>query len=179
LIKTAKEIFPKTYKIKNHFLTNLFTLDGDWLDFLHHECENYFQTSYDYMMRGENYLKRWLKNVKKTVKMDFDISAINVFNNTMIGKEVEIYSQLKDIGVKEIGFLPFMKNYANLADDAKEYKKWYANMEDLSNFLIKFLQLHIEDLKTNPNTFRIGNIAHIFKNYESNLFYNNIAYAID
>lgn len=175
LISIAKSILPVTYEIKNHFLTNLFTLDTNWLDFLTNECENYFQTSYDYEMRGKNYLNRWLKNVKKTAKMGFDIGAINVFNSTMIGREKEIYQQLKDIKVVEIGFLPFMKNYANLANDAKEYKQWYANMEQLSEFLINFLKLHIEDLKENPDTFRIGNVAHILRGTRSDSFYNNIA----
>lgn len=175
LISIAKEILSNSYEIKNHFLTNLFTLDTNWLDFLSDECENYFQTSYDFEMRGKGYLNRWLKNVKKTAKMGYEIGAINVFNSTMIGKEKEIYTQLKEIKVSEIAFLPFMKNYANLANDAKEYKQWYANMRELSNFLINFLKLHIEDLKENKQTFRIGNVAHILKGMQSKTFYNNIA----
>jgi len=175
LIAIAKNTFPETYNIQNHFLTNLFTLDAQWLDFLSTQCNNYFQTSYDFLMRGSKYLDRWLKNVKKTSKLGFNIAAINVFNSTMIGKEEEVYAQLKDIGVTEIGFLPFMKNYANLAKDAKEYKEWYADMASLTQFLKNFLKIHIEDLKNDPKTFRIGNVAHIFKNMDSNNFYNNIA----
>jgi sulfatase maturation enzyme AslB (radical SAM superfamily) len=175
LFMIQKQVFPGTFKIKNQFLTNLFTLDAKWLEFFSEECDNYFQTSYDFLMRGEKYLARWMKNVRKTTMLGYNVSAINVFNNTMIGKEQEIYAQLKESGIIEVGFLPFMKNYANLANEAKEYKQWYANMSDFSAFLINFTKLHIEDLKSNPNTFRIGNIAHITKNIIKDNFYNNIA----
>lgn len=175
LIAIQKEILPKSFSIKNQFLINLQKFQPKWLQFFKNETDNYFQSSYDYLMRGENYLNNWIKNINKSVKMGFNVGAISVFNSTMINKEEIIYKQISKLNLVEIGFLPFMKNYTNLADEAKEYKKWYGNMFEFSKFLINFTKLHIEDLKQNKKTFRIGNIAHILKKQEFKHTYSNIA----
>lgn len=175
LIKLQKEIFPSKWKIKNQFLTNLFDIKKDWLKFFKDECNSYFQTSYDYHMRSKSYHKKHIKNVKLVSKMGYRIALINVFNNTMLNKEEIIYNEVKEMNAGEIGFLPFMKNYANLANDGDQYKKWYANMSEFSNFLINFTKLHIQDIKNGTHKFTIGNIAHIFKNLQSKNEFDNIA----
>jgi len=183
----TEQVFQNTnINIKHQILSNLVSDNvSKWIPLYKSMCDSYVQSSYDYLMRGTNYLEKWKKNIKKIKEAGINISAINVINNTMIGKEREIYNELVSLNIDEIGFLPFMKNTTNMAEFGENYIENSATMNEYSEFIIEFTKIAFEKLDFNKENLgleiSIGTLSHIFFNYfnksnneETNII-NNIA----
>lgn len=163
----AKEItnrvFSKKITVKHMLLTNLMTDQTKWLQLYKDFCDSHVQSSYDYHMRGQKYLELWKKNVKYLKSNGIKVSAINVVNNTMLGKEKEIYDDYQELDLDEIGFLPFMKNTTNMTLQGKNFLNNRATMKEFSEFNINLTKM---SFKYFPKiTITNGNVYHIMKNY--------------
>ena len=75
----------KGYITKHTILTSLLTIDTDiWFPFFKKYCDNHFQTSFDGMMRGKNYVKKWEEKVKKAKEFGLDVGTISVINTEIL-----------------------------------------------------------------------------------------------
>jgi radical SAM protein with 4Fe4S-binding SPASM domain len=161
-------IFDKSINFRHQILSNLMGNMKIWIPLFKHVCNNYVQTSYDYLMRGKNYLNIWKKNVILVHEAGIKISAINVVNKTMIGKEQEIFDELTSLNIYEIGFLPFMKNTTNMAENGSNYLENAATMAEYSEFVINFTKIVLKDFDINKPNYGlkiiIGPMHHILYN---------------
>lgn len=160
-----EKVFDKSIKLENIILTNLMYDVESWIPFYKKFTNNYVQTSYDYLMRGSNYLKIWKENVKKLKKAGIRVSALNVVNQTMKNKELDVIKDYMELDLDEIGFLPFQKNTTNMAVQGKNYLENRGSMQSFSDFNIKLSKLTLNNVFNNEKIFNNGNISHIMKNY--------------
>lgn len=163
----AKEItdkvFSKEIEVNHMLLTNLMTDQTKWLQLYKDFCNSEVQSSYDYHMRGKKYLEVWKKNVNYLKENGIKVSRINVVNNTMIGKEKEIFNDYQEVKMDELGLLPFMKNTTNMTLQGNNFINNRATMKEFSEFNINLTKLAFDSF---PNIkLNNGNVFHIMKNY--------------
>jgi sulfatase maturation enzyme AslB (radical SAM superfamily) len=131
------KIFPESegYYVRHDILTSLLMVDPEWFDVFKTWGRGHFQTSFDGLMRGKGYVKKWHKKVKEAIDYGLSVSTISVVNNELFkdGPE-EILAYLADLGVEEASFLPFMLNEQNEGD---KYEKFAPPMDQYSDFMIK------------------------------------------
>ncbi len=125
----------KGYVIKHTILTSLLTIDTNiWFPFFRDNCENHFQSSFDGLMRGKVYVRKWEDKIRQAKDFGLEIGTISVVNQELLKvgakKTLDYLSELK---IKEISFLPFMWNEQN---DGKAYDKYAPKMNDWSDFMI-------------------------------------------
>lgn len=126
----------KGYTVKHTILTSLLTIDTEiWFPFFKKYCNNHFQSSFDGLMRGKNYVKKWEEKIKQAKDYGLSIGTISVVNHELlkVGAK-EIINYLSNLGVKEISFLPFMWNEQN---DGASYNKYAPTMNAWSDFMIE------------------------------------------
>ena len=71
----------KGYIIKHTILSSLLTIDTDiWFPFFKKNCDNHFQSSFDGLMRGKNYVKKWEEKIKKARDFGLEVGTISVVN---------------------------------------------------------------------------------------------------
>jgi radical SAM protein with 4Fe4S-binding SPASM domain len=166
--RITDEVMDKSIIIKHEILSALMGNVKIWVPLLKNMCDSVVQTSYDYLMRGKNYLTIWKKNVKYIIESGVKVSVINVINKTMVGKEQIIYDDLIETGIHEIGFLQFMKNSTNMAEHGKDYLENSATMAEFSEFLINFTKIALKNFDIKKDNYGmeliIGPMHRIFFN---------------
>ncbi|MEZ8292774.1 radical SAM protein [Vibrio splendidus] len=133
-------IFPaeKGYYTKHDILTSLVKIDSQWFDVFRTWGQGHFQTSFDGIMRGKEYVRLWEQRVNEAVDSGLDVSTISVVNNELIkDSPEEILDYLCSLNIKEASFLPFMLNEQN---QAKHYNRFAPNMEEYSKFMIRLMK---------------------------------------
>ena len=124
----------KGYTIKHTVLTSLLTIDTKtWFPFFRDNCDNHFQSSFDGLMRGKVYVRKWEEKIREAKEFGLNIGTISVVNQELlkVGAK-ETLSYLADLKVKEVSFLPFMWNEQN---DGKAYNKYAPTMDSWSSFM--------------------------------------------
>lgn len=140
------EIFTpeRGYEIRHDILTSLITVDQSWYDVFKSYGRGQFQTSFDGLMRGKGYMKKWDKRVREAIGEGLRVSTISVVNHELFKDGPEaILDYLTELGIQEASFLPFMLNEQNIGD---KYEKFAPPMAQYSEFLIA-LNVHWLKLK--------------------------------
>jgi sulfatase maturation enzyme AslB (radical SAM superfamily) len=130
------EIFTpeRGYEIRHDILTSLITVDQSWYDVFKSYGRGQFQTSFDGLMRGKGYMKKWDKRVREALAEGLRVSTISVVNHELFKDGPEaILDYLTELGIQEASFLPFMLNEQNIGD---KYEKFAPPMAEYSQFLI-------------------------------------------
>lgn len=129
-------IFPEAdgYYVRHDILTSLLNIEPEWFDVFKSWGRGHFQTSFDGLMRGKGYVKKWEKRVREAVEYGLSVSTISVVNNEFFKENpLEILEYLISLGVEEASFLPFMLNEQNKGD---KYEKYAPSMSLYSEFMI-------------------------------------------
>lgn len=167
------EIFAKEkgYIIKHTILTSLLTIDTKiWFPFFKKYCDNHFQSSFDGLMRGKNYVKKWEEKIKEAKDFGLEVGTISVVNTEILKSGPnEILDYLSSLGVSETSFLPFMWNEQNNGD---KYNKFAPTMNAWSDFMIKISSYYYD--KKNKGMFvpEIGQLNFILSQKEKPQFAN-------
>lgn len=130
------------YHVRHVLLTSLVNVDQKWFRFFKEWCGNYFQTSFDGLMRGKKYMRDWEEKVKESVSRGFDVGTITVVNNKILEDTPKaLLDYLVELGIKEASFLPMMRNEQN---ERVHYAKYAPTMDQYSEFMIEFMEYWYE-----------------------------------
>lgn len=141
-VKIINDRFSKDrgYFTKHTVLSSLIGVDHSWFDFFKRHCEGLVQSSFDGLMRGKNYIKKWELQVKAAKEFGLRVSTISVVNRELIEATPEvILDYLGALGIEETSWLPFMWNEEN---DGDPYRKFAPSMNEWSDFMIRLTQHH-------------------------------------
>jgi sulfatase maturation enzyme AslB (radical SAM superfamily) len=128
----------KGYAVKHVVLSSLLIVDESWYPIFDKYGKGEVQTSFDGLMRGGNYVKRWEEKVRKVVDYGLRLATISVVNRELIDQSPEdVLDYLGDLGVAESGWLPFMWNEQNNGDN---YNTFAPRMDEYSDFMIRLCQ---------------------------------------
>lgn len=155
----------KGYTIKHTILTSLLTIDTNiWFPFFKKHCNNHFQSSFDGLMRGKVYVRKWEEKIKLAKQEGLDIGTISVVNHELLKVGArETLDYLRDLKIKEVSFLPFMWNEQN---DGKAYDKYAPTMEAWSQFMKEASEYYFECKKNNIFIPEIGQLSFIMHQKE-------------
>jgi sulfatase maturation enzyme AslB (radical SAM superfamily) len=145
-IELINRIFSKEkgYAVKHTVLSSLVVVDPVWFDFFKTHCDNQVQSSFDGLMRGKGYLKKWEQKIRLAKQKGLRVSTISVVNRALIDDTPEqVLDYLAGLGVEETSWLPFMWNEENNGDP---YRKYAPSMKEWSDFM-KRLTAHAWDRK--------------------------------
>lgn len=159
--KLIDRYFPESqgYYIRHDILTSLIAIEDHWFDFFHTYGRGQFQTSFDGLMRGKGYVKRWDKRVREALARDLRVSTISVVNHELFQDGPEaVLDYLTELGIQEASFLPFMLNEQNRGD---KYEKYAPPMREYSQFMIRLTQHWIELKRKGLEPPMIGQTAFI------------------
>lgn len=132
----------KGYYIKHEILTSLIDVEEEWFDVFRTWGRGHFQTSFDGLMRGKGYVRKWQKKVKAAIDDDLKVSTISVINNTFYEDGPRaVLDYLCDLGIHEASFLPFMLNEQN---KGMKYEKFAPPMNGYSDFMIELMEYWYE-----------------------------------
>lgn len=150
----------KGYTTKHTILTSLLTIDTDiWFKFFKDNCENHFQSSFDGLMRGKNYVKKWEEKIKKAKDEGLEVGTISVVNQELLKDgATKVMEYLSDLKIKEVSFLPFMWNEQN---DGKAYNKFAPSMDNWSEFMIEASEYYFNAKQENKYVPEIGQLTFI------------------
>lgn len=139
------EIFTKDkgYRTKHTILTSLLTIDtATWFPFFRDVCNNHFQSSFDGLMRGDNYVKKWEKKIIEARNFGLEIGTISVVNSELLKDgATKVMQYLSSLGIKEVSFLPFMWNEQN---NGESYNKFAPSMNAWSDFMIEASEYYFD-----------------------------------
>lgn len=157
-----ERIFEKDrgYEVKHTVLTSLLNVDLNvWLPFFKSRCEGYFQSSFDGLMRGAGYVRKWEGKAKAAISEGLEMGTISVVNSEMLkAGAVETLGYLTALGVKESSFLPFMWNEQN---DGKAYGKYAPTMSAWSDFMIDLSEEWLRMRKAGLTPPNIGQMSFV------------------
>ena len=129
------------FKVRHVVLSSLNTITAEWYPIIHEYCDGYMQTSYDGLMRGEGYLRKWKKKVKEVQAAGIDLATISVVNNTLLEDGPErTYDFLESMNIVETSWLPFMRNEQNILSN---YGTFAPTMNKYSDFMIKMTEHYL------------------------------------
>lgn len=147
------------YYVRHDILTSLLNIDDSWFDVFKTWGRGHFQTSFDGLMRGKNYVKKWEKRVREAVSRGLSVSTISVVNNEFFKESpVEVLDYLTDLGVDEASFLPFMLNEQNKGE---KYEKYAPKMSGYSDFMIELAEAWYLRSINNVKQPQIGQLSYI------------------
>lgn len=129
-------VFPESdgYYVRHDILTSLVNVSDAWFDVFSTWGKGHFQTSFDGLMRGRGYVKKWENRIRDAVGNGLAVSTISVVNNELMRDGPEaILDYLVSLGVSEASFLPFMLNFQNKGE---KYEKFAPPMIGYSEFMI-------------------------------------------
>ncbi len=159
--KLIDQYFPesKGYFIRHDILTSLLAIEDHWFDVFRTYGRGQFQTSFDGLMRGKGYVKRWDKRVREALKKNLRVSTISVVNHEMFNDGPEaVMDYLTELGIQEASFLPFMLNEQNKGD---KYEKFAPPMREYSQFMIRLTARWMELKKEGKEPPMIGQACYI------------------
>lgn len=161
----------KGYITKHTVLTSLLTIDTSvWFPFFKDKCNNHFQSSFDGLMRGKNYVKKWEEKVVQAKEQGLEVGTISVVNHELLKVGArETIEYLSNLGVKEISFLPFMWNEQN---DGKKYEQFAPTMDAWSKFMIEVSQIYFERKNNNLYVPEIGQLNFVLHQMNQPLMAN-------
>lgn len=149
----------KGYYVRHDVLTSLLNIDPSWYDIFKTWGRGHFQTSFDGLMRGKGYVRKWDKKIREAVSEGLSVATISVVNNELVKDGPKaILDYLMDLGVKEASFLPFMLNEQN---QASEYEKFAPPMSTYSAFMIEISQYWADIKRKGGNPPHIGQMCYI------------------
>lgn len=123
------------YYVRHEILTSLINVEKEWFDIFNTYGRGHFQTSFDGLMRGKGYVRKWEKKIKEAVGYGLSVSTISVVNNELIkDSPKDILDYLSSLGISDASFLPFMLNEQNSGD---KYEKYAPPMSVYSDFMIE------------------------------------------
>lgn len=161
----------KGYVTKHTILTSLLTIDTNvWFPFFKKYGNGHFQSSFDGLMRGKNYVRKWEEKIKLAKENDLEVGTISVVNSELLKdgakKTMEYLANLK---VSEVSFLPFMWNEQN---DGLAYSKYAPTMNAWDDFMIEASEYYFE--KKNKGEFvpEIGQLNFILHQASRNSMSN-------
>lgn len=163
----------KGYITKHTILTSLLTVDTDiWFPFFKKYCDNHFQSSFDGLMRGKNYVRKWEEKIKKAKEFGLEVGTISVINTEILKSGPrETLDYLSGLGVCETSFLPFMWNEQN---NGEKYNQFAPTMNAWSTFMIEISKYYFERKSENLFTPEIGQLNFILSQKEK-VQYANLA----
>lgn len=159
--RMIQDKFPpeKGFFIRHDILTSLLNVEDAWFDIFKHWGQNHFQTSFDGLMRGKGYVKKWERRLHDAVNYGLDVSTISVVNKEIIKAGPKtILDYLTEQGVAECSFLPFMLNEQNKKDS---YERFAPRMNVYSDFMIELSEYHQELLQKGIQAPAIGQYEYI------------------
>jgi sulfatase maturation enzyme AslB (radical SAM superfamily) len=130
------EVFAETkgYELRHTILSAMVTVDPSWYPIFEKYCKGIVQTSFDGLMRGLKYVKRWEEKVLELNDFGLKVSTITVVNNEIIANGPEkTLDYISDLGIHETSWLPFMLNDQN---SSGAYESFAPNMREYSKFMI-------------------------------------------
>lgn len=150
----------KGYFTKHTVLTSLLTIDKDvWFPFFKEHGENHFQTSFDGLMRGKNYVRKWEEKIVQAKEYGLEIGTISVVNHELLKDGAKnVMEYLSSLKVKEVSFLPFMWNEQN---NGAAYDKYAPTMNAWSDFMIEASEYYFKAKKEGRFVPEIGQLAFI------------------
>lgn len=150
----------KGYFTKHTVLTSLLTIDKDvWFPFFKEHGENHFQTSFDGLMRGKNYVRKWEEKIVQAKEYGLEIGTISVVNHELLKDGAKnVMEYLSSLKVKEVSFLPFMWNEQN---NGAAYDKYAPTMNAWSDFMIEASEYYFEAKKEERFVPEIGQLSFI------------------
>jgi len=121
------------YDVRYTVLTALLTVDESWFPIFDHYGRGELQTSFDGLMRGKGYVRRWEAKAREAIAWGLRLSTISVVNRALIeaGPE-DTLDYLAELGVAETSWLPFMLNEQN---SAGSYGDFAPRMAEYSAFM--------------------------------------------
>lgn len=156
-----KSIFTeeKGYYIRHEILTSLVFVDESWFDVFRTWGRGHFQTSFDGLMRGKSYVRKWDKKVREAVARGLAVSTISVVNNELMADGPRaVLDYLCDLGIEEASFLPFMLNEQN---EGMKYEKFAPPMSGYSDFMIELTSYWYEKKAGGEKVPYIGQMSYI------------------
>lgn len=156
-----KEIFSeeKGYYIRHDILTSLINIDESWMDIFKSWGRGHFQTSFDGLMRGKGYMRRWDKRVRQAVAEGLSVSTISVINNELMEDGPRaVLDYLCELQIDEASFLPFMLNVQN---EGQKYEKYAPPMDGYSDFMIELTEYWYELKAKGVKVPYIGQMSYI------------------
>lgn len=161
----------KGYVTKHTVLTSLVAIDTEvWFPFFKKYCDNHFQTSFDGLMRGKGYVKKWEEKVKLAKEYGLEVGTISVVNTEILKTgPKQTLDYLSELGVFETSFLPFMWNEQN---NGKKYDKFAPTMNAWSDFMIEISQDYFARKQQNLFTPEIGQLNFVLTQKQKVQFAN-------
>ncbi len=160
------------YEVKHTVLTSLVAVDMDiWLPIFRKYGAGEFQSSYDGLMRGKGYMKKWESNIRRAISEGLRVSTISVVNHAiLIDGPVQTIDYLADLGIQETSWLPFMLNDQNNGTGA--YEKFAPRMSDYSEFMIQMSERWFELKGEGKHVPEIGQMRFIDQQSRQKAFAN-------
>lgn len=149
----------KGYYIRHEILTSLLKVDVSWFDVFKTWGRGHFQTSFDGLMRGKGYVRKWEEKVKLAIDDGLKVSTISVVNNTFYEDGPKaVLDKLCELGIHEASFLPFMLNEQNVG---MKYEKFAPPMNGYSDFMIELMEYWYEKKAKGEHVPEIGQANYI------------------
>lgn len=154
----------KGYETRHVILSSLVTVDNHWYPIFQILGRGYVQSSFDWLMRGKGYMKKWEKKAREVVSAGLSLGTISVVNRELInfGPESAL-DYLADIGVVETSWLPFMLNEQN---SGEKYDTFAPSMHEYSDFMLRLSEHWIKRRLEGASVPRIGQMEFIAKQGE-------------
>jgi hypothetical protein len=112
----------------------------EWYRLFKANCDGYVQSSYDGLMRGAGYLRKWEESAKAVVASGLRLATISVVNQALLDQgPVKTLDYLSDLGIVETSWLPFMWNEQN---STGAYDRYAPTMDAYSDFMIGLTTHH-------------------------------------
>ena len=151
----------KGYQVRHTVLTSLVAVDLDvWLPLFRKYGHGEFQSSYDGLMRGKGYMRKWEANIRRAIAEGMRVSTISVVNQAILmdgpHKTIEY---LTDLGIQETSWLPFMLNDQNNGTGA--YEEYAPRMNEYSDFMIAMTKRWFELRSAGAHPPEIGQMRFI------------------
>lgn len=160
----------KGYTVKHTVLSSLILVDPTWFPIFDKYGHGEVQSSFDGLMRGKGYMKRWEKKVKEINDYGLKLSTISVVNHELIQQEPEaVLDYLSDHSVQETSWLPFMWNEQN---DGDKYEKFAPRMDAYDAFMIRLTEQWIKRREESLYAPEIGQMRFILSQSEGPAFSN-------
>lgn len=160
----------KGYDVRHTVLTALVGVDSSWFPIFDRYGKGAFQTSYDGLMRGASYLRRWEQGVRRATEAGLQISTISVVNQALIDQGPEAtLDYLAALGIRETSWLPFMWNDQN---DSGAYQDYAPSMDEYTAFMMAMTQHWMARKGTGAQMPEIGQMRFILGQAQSPLLAN-------
>lgn len=157
-VQVMAEEFPAAegYQVRHVMLTSMLGVDLDvWEPLWKKHCNGYVQTSYDGDMRSGNYVRKWELKVREAIRRGLNVGTISVVNSDLLTQGPRhTLDKLREMGIQESGWLPFMLNEQN--DVPGKYDVLAPTMKGFNDFMIEMLDYWYELQERGVNAPAIG-----------------------